>query len=399
MKNKIIYFVLGIVIFNYSFNANSILPNINEYNNIIKTKSVNGRKQLEKYKEIYGSHVEKHNGHKEFYFTTDVEGLELPLSWAYANAYARLKEFQQKKPSIAETLGCLPTDALERLFNEHVQDSSVPLSIKKFHDCVYDLVDLMDLCFHNKSEHVWKKTVDKVLLRKNNTSEKIFFSPVFLKKQGISIETINFGYFASGPYLSVVEIGPKRNAHNQQYSQTNRRFIINHDKVHNNDTINKLTKYKIFDLFQDFYYYIDAFAEKNTKNYDILQLGFFLLTHEHINIWECCTHIAELSLLDVLDSGINELIDLLAGNFLPSGSDLLSFNLDNYVVLYKDSFDGIINIIKKHEIQKSVDIDLSPTNRSFKEFEKLNLFLSEFKRKFMVAAKYVCAMGDLMKPD
>jgi hypothetical protein len=388
VKNKIIYYVLGVIFFNYSLDVNSILPKKEQFSEITKTKTCNGRDQLKKYKEIYEAHLQKFKEDERGRFAKDVENLDLPLSWAYANAYARLKEFEKNNVSIAEIIGCSPTEALERLFHEHVEDPSIPLSITTFKNYVLDIVDLMDLCFHNNDQELWKKTLDEVFSNKNKSNADDLFSPVFLRKQGLSFESINFAFFDnSGPYLSVTEVGPNRNAHDQKYSNTNRKFIVRHDLIHDGDTIRYLKRSNIFSLFQQFYECI-VNAEISKENLDVLQLGFYLLTHEHLSVWERYTHANESNLVDMLKYGIDATIDLLYSNFLYTDAD-------TYVVLYKDSFEGIVNLIKKHNTKKdsmfsSKCNNLKPSNRSMQNFKDLNLFLNAFKAKFKEAAEQIC---------
>lgn len=59
---------------------------------------------------------------------------------------------------------------------------------------------------------------------------------------------------------------------------------------HNCDTIRILTHKNIFSLFQQFYKHI-TYTEMDQKNRDILQLGFYLLTHEHISRWNDYEHV------------------------------------------------------------------------------------------------------------
>ncbi|MDP1723768.1 MAG: hypothetical protein Q8L85_03615 [Alphaproteobacteria bacterium] len=73
MKHKLIYYILGIIFFNYSFEVNSILPKKEQFSEIIETKACNGRKQLEKYKEIYEAHLQKFKEDESNIFTKDVE--------------------------------------------------------------------------------------------------------------------------------------------------------------------------------------------------------------------------------------------------------------------------------------------------------------------------------------
>lgn len=388
MKNKIIYCVLGIIFFNYSYDVYSVLPKKEQFFEITKIKTCNGRDQLKKYKEIYQAHLQKFKDDESNHFITDVENLDLPLSWAYANAYARLKEFEKNNASIAEIIGCLPTKALERLFYEHVEDSSIPLSITTFKNYVLDIVDLMDLCFHNNDQDLWKKTLNEVFLHKNNTNAYELFSPVFLRKQGLSLESINFAFFDNtGPYLSVTEVGPNRNAHDQKYSNTNRKFIMRHDLIHGGDTIRYLTRSNVFSLFQQFYNCM-VNAEISKEKFDVLQLGFYLLTHEHLSIWERYTHTKELNVGDMLNYGIDATIDLLDIKFLCDDAD-------TYVVLYKDSLEGIVNLVKKYNIEEDSVFstkcnNLKSNNRSIQNSRDLNLFLNAFKEKFKEAAKKIC---------
>jgi hypothetical protein len=388
MKYKIIYYILGIIFFNYSFDVSSILPKKEQFSEITKTKICNGRDQLKKYKEIYEAHLQKFKEDKNSHFTKDVENLDIPLSWAYANAYARLQELEKNDASITKIIGCSPTEALERLFYEHVEDPSIPLSITTFKNYVLDIVDLMDLYFHNNDPELWKETIDEVFSNKNNSNAYDLFSPVFLRKQGLGFESINFAFFDnSGPYLSVTEVGPNRNAHDQRYSNTNRKFILRHDLIHDGDTIRYLTRSKIFSLFQQFYECIIN-AEISKGNLDVLQLGFYLLTHEHLSVWERYTHTNESNLINMLNYGIDATIDLLCSNFLYTDAD-------TYVVLYKDSLEGIVNLVKKHNAEKDSVFsatcnNLKPSNRSMQNFRDLNLFLNAFKTKFKKAMKQVC---------
>lgn len=392
MKCKIIFYILSVIFFNCSYDVSSILPKKEQFSEITKTKICNGRDQLKKYKEIYEAHLQKFKEDKNSHFTKDVENLDIPLSWAYANAYARLKEFEKNNASIVEIIGCLPTEALERLFNEHVEDSSVPLSITTFKNYVLDIVDLMDLCFHNNDQELWKETIGEVFLNKNNGNAYELFSPVFLRKQGLSFESINFAFFDNtGPYLSVTEVGPNRNAHDQKYSNTNRKFIVRHDLIHDGDTIRYLKRSNVFSLFQQFYECI-VNAEISKEKFDVLQLGFYLLTHEHLSVWERYTHTNESNLVDMLNYGIDATIDLLDTNFLYTDAD-------TYVVLYKDSLEGVVNLVKKHNTENdSVFSDkcnnLKHTNRTMQNFRDLNLFLNAFKIKFKKAMKQICCNLD-----
>lgn len=126
-------------------------------------------------------------------------------------------------------MGQAPTAALKKLFERHIADSTDSLSVQAFKNNVFDIVDLLDLSFHYGNEYLLETTLEGVLLNKNKTSAYEFFSPVFLKKQGLSIESINFAFFGESPFLGVVEVGPNRNAHQKMFSQTNQRFINVHD--------------------------------------------------------------------------------------------------------------------------------------------------------------------------
>ncbi|MDP1723828.1 MAG: hypothetical protein Q8L85_03920 [Alphaproteobacteria bacterium] len=250
----------------------------------------------------------------------------------------------------------------------------------------------MDLCFHHSEKELWKAIIDEVFSNKNKGNADDLFSPVFLKKQGISIESINFSFFDNtGPYLSPVEVGPNRNAHDKKYSQTNRKFIINHDSLHNGDTIRYLKPSNVFSLFQQFYECI-VNAEIGKENLDVLQLGFYLLTHEHPSVWEHYTHANESNLVDMLKYGIDATIDLLFSNFLYTDAD-------TYVVLYKDSLEGIVNLVKKYNTEKDSVFsatcnNLKHTNRSVQNLSDLKLFLNAFKTKFKKAAKQICCNLD-----
>ena len=143
----------------------------------------------------------------------------------------------------------------------------------------------------------------------------------------------------------------------------------------------------MFSLFQQFYECI-VNAEISKENLDVLQLGFYLLTHEHLSVWEHYTHANESNLVDMLNYGIDATIDLLDTNFLCDDAD-------TYVVLYKDSLEGIVNLVKKYNTEKDNIFstkcnNLKPSNRSIQNSRDLNLFLDAFKEKFKEAAEQIC---------
>lgn len=68
-----------------------------DWDTIIAVQVPQGRAQLKTYKEIYGAHVEQHGEGKER-FENHVEGLDIPLEWAYTNAFRRLKGLEETNP-------------------------------------------------------------------------------------------------------------------------------------------------------------------------------------------------------------------------------------------------------------------------------------------------------------
>ena len=166
---------------------------------------------------------------------------------------------------------------------------------------------------------------------------------------------------------------------------------MQHDLIHDGDTIRNLKRSNIFSLFQQFYNCI-VNAEISKKNLDFLQLGFFLLTHEHVNVWENYTHTKESNLINMLNYGIDATIDLLKNNFLHSNEFM-------YVVGYKDSLEGIVNLVKKYNIEEDSFFsakcnNLKHTNRSVQNLSDLKLFLNSYKTKFKKAAKQICCNLD-----
>jgi hypothetical protein len=147
----------------------------NEWDKVIQTKVPFGRQQLEKYKEIYG----KHQGSLK----EPVEDLGVPLCWAYANAYSRLKNLEEKDFSIKERLGEAPTVALRQLFEEHELDPSKPLSRIEFEEKVMDVVGLLDLCFHPDEKELSKKNLKEVFEKKNKGAVSLFLVLYFLKNK------------------------------------------------------------------------------------------------------------------------------------------------------------------------------------------------------------------------
>lgn len=386
--------LIGVLSFCVSYDALAVFPQEGDWDEIIMKKVPVGSRQLATYKNIYEAHVHKYGDSKQI-FTYDVENLEKPFSCLYANAYQRLKKLEGENPQIAETLGESPTTALKQLYFEHIQDPSKPLSVDTFGGCVLDVVGLMDLAFHPGNKYLWHKNLDEVFSKKHTFSQDSFFSPVFLQKQGVSIRSINFAFFGQGPFLAAVEVGPNRNAHQRLYSQTNRRFITSHDHRHNCDTQRFLVKKlpKLFTAFQIFHDKIEnlqgdvlANQELATKR-ELLHMGLFLLGHEYVNnAFSSYTVENDQSILEeAVKNGIAKIKSIFRQNF--------HTDEDNYVVLYKDSFDSIAQVMEKYmqnendrKFYKNIQWYFDASKRARLQGKFLNRFLDEFEEEFMKLA-------------
>ena len=386
--------LIGILSFCVSYDALAVFPQESDWGEIIKKKVPTGRHQLQTYKNIYTAHVHTHGNSKEI-FANNVEDLEKPLGCLYASAHQRLKKLEVTNPQIAGILGESPTIALKKLYLEHIQDPLRPLSVSTFKGCVLDVVGLMDLAFHPNDQYLWNRSLDEVFSEKNIASEDSFFSPVFLQKQGISIPSINFGFFGQGPFLAVVEVGPNRNAHQGLYSQTNRRFIMNHDNLHNSDTqrflVQKLPQ--LFSAFQVFHDKIEILQGDVLENQglsaktDLLHMGLFLLGHEYVNnVFQFYTVENDQSILEeAVKNGIAKIKSIFRQNF--------HTDENNYVVLYKDSFDGIAQVMEKYmsaekdkTFYKNIRWYFNSNKRAKLGDKFLNRFLNAFEEEFMKLA-------------
>ncbi len=387
-------FLIRILSFCVSYGALAVFPQESDWDEIITKKVPVGRRQLATYKNIYAAHVRTYGNSKEI-FTNDVEGLEKPLGYLYASAHQRLKKLEEEDPQIAGVLGESPTIALKKLYLEHIQDPSRPLSVNTFKGCVLDVVSLMDLTFHPGNQYLWNRSLDEVFSKKNTFSEDSFFSPVVLQKQGISIPSINFGFFGQGPFLAVVEVGPNRNAHQGLYSQTNRRFIMNHDNLHNSDNqrflVQKLPK--IFSAFQVFHDKIETLQGEVLENQnlsakkDLLHMGLFLLGHEYVNnVFQFYTVENDQSILEeAVKNGIAKIKSIFRQNF--------HTDENNYVVLYKDSFDSIARVMEKYMLKendktfhKNIQEYFDANKRAKLRDKFLTRFVNEFEEEFMKLA-------------
>lgn len=400
MKNKWMSTValIGILSFGISYDVNAVLPQEDAWDTVIKTKVPVGREQLETYKKVYGDHVEKHGETKESY-SLDVEGLEGPFSWLYANAYQRLQKFEEQDPpltqKLTEELGESPTVALKQLYLKHVEDPSTPLSVSTFEGCILDVVELTDLYFHNSEPELEVRDLKMVLSKHNKPNSHFFFSPVFLKKDGMSIRSINFAYFGEGPFLAAVEIGPNRNAHQKLFSMTNRIFIQRHDRRHADDAYRFLTTHKLLPAFQTFHNKIENLKEGNmpdgytlsaTQSY--LHMGLFLVGHECVGpAFEI--YIKDES-IDVLSDAIHHGIPFVKQDLL---DNFYSSNERNYVVGYKDSLDSIAKVMENNsktekgkKFYKDIRCYFEAKNRKNLQKEHLQRLLNEFEKRFMELA-------------
>lgn len=344
------------------------------WNKAIHTQVPLGRKQLEKYKEIYGKEP--------------VEGLEVPLCWAYANAYDRLAELEKNDSTIGENLGEAPTVALRHLFDIHAQDSSQSPSTKEFEAKALDVVELLDLYFHPGEVNLRKNKLQDIFEKRNKVLTNSFFSPVFLKKQGIGMESINYAFFGPGPLLAVTVVGPNRMAHEELYSQTNFKFIQEHDLNHA-ASIKKLVEEQpgLFSAFRKLYGKIKNVEAVTDQNY--LHMGLFLFGHEFPEAFEKSSIDASPS---NFKGAVNDALAVIREN-IRSGY----YNLNdehNYVVLYKDALVGMAQVMEKGASNSSEQMLYKAYPGNFKKEKRKDAsssfiprFLTAFEKKFWGAAE------------
>lgn len=369
--------LIGILSFSLLSDGKGCFPTVEDWDKIMSEKIPRGRNQLETYKEIYKNHAAKYQGSSdEELCKTIVEGLQTPLHWLYANAYQRLVEFETGESDIIQKLGKAPTAALKQLFEWHVADSAGSLSVNTFKSYVYDVVDLLDLSFHYGDENLLEATLEALFSNKNTATAFNFFSPVFLKKQGLSIQSINFAFFGEGPFLAIVEVGPIRNAHQKMYSQTNRRFI-DHDLLHASETIGLLVDAlpTLFSRFQAFYSMIESLKEEGAQEtnsfsakQDLLHRGLYLLGHEYVKdvLQSYTIGNAQPTLQDVVTNGIKQVSLKLKKNCMSLKQDEI------FLYFHKDNVDSIVQITKKYFPEEEIQTEYQ--------------CLDNFNNKFMEAA-------------
>lgn len=257
----------------------------------------------------------------------------------------------------------------------------------------------MDLYFHYGESHLWKKDLEQIFSKKNEGSTIIFFSPVFLQKQGLSVKSINFAFFGKGPFLAAVEVGPNRNAHQKLFSQTNRRFIQNHDLFHARDTLRflKTDRPELFSALQAFHDKIETLPEEGGTEtqalgakQDFLHTGLFLLGHEYVSqlFTSCFTTYSENAnptLNDFVKEGIAYVKSLLKYSYTEGEN--------NYVVLYKDALDSIAQVMEKNaleekekEFYRGIQNRFVYKNIHTLEPKTLENLLNKFEEKFLEAA-------------
>jgi hypothetical protein len=255
----------------------STMPKLDEWEKVVTHTVPKGREQLINYKEIYDKHREKCKDSEDL-FNIPVEGLEKPLFNSFVNAYYRLKSLETEDTTVEQRIGMLPTNALKALFEMHTKKYKFVLpSITVFYNCVMNVVDLLDLCFcfTPSDQNVGKDSGETLFNNRNNSSINLFFSPVFLTRTGLNVNSLNFAYFGKGPLLAIVEVGPKRDAHNQYFKNSHREFIQNHDLLHTNDLLLYLgsvsvNSVKLIELLRAFYSRIVAAYKEDSLEHNYL---------------------------------------------------------------------------------------------------------------------------------
>ena len=256
------------------------------WNETITTKVPLAIQQIKAYKELYKTCQDNHGNPYGQEATLSkcieicsqpVSGLELPFQWLYATAHNRLIEFSQKK-----SLEFNAVEMLENLYNYHVTIyEEQGLSASTFKRSVMDVVDFLDGIFHPTDAF---KKPENILKNLNTLGAYDFFSPIFLTKQSLKISTLNYAFFGEGPFLNITEVGPNRGAHGGYFSQTNRKFITQHDDRHSEDTGKQLVqKYPvIYEKLQYFLKEIETVKHINPPQYDFAHMSLYLIGHEYV---------------------------------------------------------------------------------------------------------------------
>jgi hypothetical protein len=183
-------------------------------------------------------------------------------------------------------------------------------------------------------------------------------------------------------------VGPSRSAHEKLYSQTNWKFIKQHDLDHAHTTHDflQIKHPGLFSAFRALHDKIESLTVSADQDY--LHMGLFLLGHKFVDYLKTySSDTLQPNLVDTVRYGLLEIVGRIKSGFYLETDH-------NYVVLYKDALVGMAQVMEKNASDqmkkiyyKGIQNNFSKEKRKEASENLIPRFLGDFIRKFEQAVE------------